>query len=63
LAKIGSVINGRIRRLNVPLEEADYERAIDAHREQRGVLFHADVERLGRKWFANNVADFQIIVG
>jgi hypothetical protein len=60
-ARVSAVVNGRVRNLHLSLAEPDYEIAIDAHRDQRGVLFHADIERVGRRWRANNVVDFQVV--
>lgn len=61
LATVSAVVNGSIRKLRVPLEEVDYIKAVEAHRESRGVMFLADLAAHGRSYVATSVRDFRII--
>lgn len=62
LATVSAVVNGSIRNLRVPLEQLDYLKAVEAHRESRGVIFQADLEARGRSYGAANVRNFKIIL-
>jgi hypothetical protein len=59
-ATVLGVVGGAIRRITVPLRAADYEMAINAHRDKRGIRFLADVAQIGRKYQATNVAEFRL---
>jgi hypothetical protein len=59
-ATILGVVGGAIRRIAVPLRAADYEMAIDAHRDKKGIRCLADIKQIGRKYEATNVAEFRL---
>jgi hypothetical protein len=54
------VVNGGLRRILLPLTSADYQVAIEAHREKRGVYFVADIICEGRRYNAINISDFRL---
>jgi hypothetical protein len=58
---VSCVVDGALRQLSVPLGLADYQNAVDAHRERRGVMFRADVSREGRGYVATNVREFRVV--
>jgi hypothetical protein len=58
---VSCVVDGALRQLGVPLGLADYQNAVDAHRERRGVMFRADISKVGRGYEATNVRDFRIV--
>jgi hypothetical protein len=58
---VSCVVDGALRQLGVPLGLADYQNAVDAHRERRGVMFRADVSRDGRGYVASNVREFRVL--
>lgn len=58
---VSCVVDGDLRQLWVPLGLADYQNAVDAHREQRGVMFRANVSREGRHYVASNVREFRVV--
>lgn len=45
---------GRMHTITAILEEADYERAIDAHRRKLTVIAEGDLHRIGRRWRLRN---------
>ena len=58
---VACVIEGVVRQLQAILAAADYDRAIEAHREQKGVMFRADIARAGRGFRASNVREFRVV--
>jgi hypothetical protein len=60
IATVLGIAGGAIRKIWVPLRVADYEIAIDAHRDKKGVHFLADIIHTGRKYQATNVAEFRL---
>jgi hypothetical protein len=58
---IHGVVEGSLRKFLVPLSAADYEVAIEAHRQKRGVYFLADIAKLGRRYRADNVWGFRML--
>jgi len=61
IVTVFGVVEGIIRRILLPLISADYQVAIEAHREKRGVYFVADVIHEGRQYNAINVSDFRMV--
>lgn len=59
-AVVSCVIEGTLRRLVVPLSPEEYEVAIDAHREKRGIFFKADVAQAGRQYHATNIQSLRL---
>lgn len=59
-ATILGVVGGAIRRITIPLRATDYEMAIDAHRDKKGIRCLADIKQSGRKYEATNVAEFRL---
>jgi hypothetical protein len=57
---VSCVIDGKVRKLHVPLVGSDYDVAIDAHRNLRPVLFTADVSKVNRLFYAANVRNFRL---
>lgn len=45
---------GRMHPITAILEEADYERAIEAHRRKLTVIAEGDLHRIGRRWRLRN---------
>jgi len=58
---VACVIEGSVRQLQVPLPGADYQLAVDAHGDQKQVIFRADIQRLGRSYRASNISEFKVI--
>lgn len=58
---VSCVVDGALRQLSVPLGLADYQSAVEAHRERKGVMLRADVSREGRGYVATNVREFRIV--
>ena len=54
------VVDGRLRRILLPLTVSDYQVAIEARREKRGVYLVADIVREGRQYNAINISDFRL---
>jgi hypothetical protein len=61
VATIATVIDGSVRKLSTPLTSDEYAIAIDAHREQRAILFRADAALVGRTYRATNVSDVRLV--
>ncbi len=57
---VAAVVEGNIRKLAVPLMASDYDAAIQAHRNRQGVIFRADVVKIGKHFRAENVRDFKV---
>lgn len=55
------LVDGKVRRLFVPLDTESYELAIEAHRLKRLVSFRADVQASGYRYRAANVAEFGLV--
>ncbi len=60
-ATISCVVEGQLRQLLVPLPQAGYEVAIEAHRDKRGVIFRATVVQGPRQYQAENVEGFRLV--
>jgi hypothetical protein len=60
IVTVFGVVDGVGRRILLPLIATDYQVAIEAHREKRGVYFVADVIREGRHYKAINISDFRM---
>lgn len=58
---VSCVVDGALRQLAVPLGLADYQNAVQAHREQKGVMFRADVVKDRRHYLATNVREFRVL--
>jgi len=58
---ITTILEGKPRKLRVPLPGADYQAALDAHGERLPVMFRADIVKSGRQWRAENVSEFRSI--
>jgi hypothetical protein len=60
IVTVFGVVDGVLRRILLPLISADYQVAIEAHREKRGVYFVADIIHEGRQYTAINISDFRL---
>jgi len=58
---VACFIDGKGRKLRVPLGPADYQKAIEAHRDKAPVLFRADLEQIGRMLVATNVREWRVL--
>lgn len=58
---VSCVIEGVVRKLSVALSPSDYETAIEAHRDKRGVYFRANVAVVGRHYRASEVSGFRMV--
>jgi hypothetical protein len=60
IATVLGVAGGAVRKIWLPLGPADYEVAVNAHRDKKGVHFITDIVQTGRKYQATNVAKFRL---
>ena len=48
--KLRTTIDGQQKSVEAVLEQIDYERALEAHRDQAPVVMKGDLERIGQRW-------------
>ena len=54
-------VQGRTQSVTAVLNQSDYNRAIDAHREKEPVIVEGDLERFGQRWRLSNPRIVEVI--
>ena len=56
-------VDGKTHSVTAVLNQADYRRAIEAHREKEPVIVEGDLKRFGPRWGAFNRRIVEVITG